>query len=102
MIKINHYPNALLIKGHANYSEYGTDIVCAGVSAIVMGALNWFDQQKTTIKIDKGFILIIVDNHNQLYCQYLKLIMLQLKAIFLKYQSYIELHEYKQQYKRGL
>jgi hypothetical protein len=40
MIKINHYPNALLVKGHANFDEHGKDIVCAGVSAIIMGALN--------------------------------------------------------------
>ena len=102
MIKINHYPNALLVKGHANFDEHGKDIVCAGVSAIIMGALNWFDQQKTTIKVEQGFILIIIDNNNQLYRQYLELIIIQLKAIYFKYQSYIELHEYIQQYKRGL
>lgn len=54
MIKINHYPNALLVKGHANFDEHGKDIVCAGVSAIIMGALNWFDQQKQQLRLSKG------------------------------------------------
>lgn len=26
--------------GHANFAEYGSDIVCAGVSAVAFGALN--------------------------------------------------------------
>ena len=32
----------LTIKGHAGHSKYGTDIVCAGVSAIVSMLLGYF------------------------------------------------------------
>ncbi len=28
------------VTGHANFAEYGSDIVCAGVSAVTFGALN--------------------------------------------------------------
>lgn len=28
------------IEGHANFSEYGSDLVCAGVSAVAFGTLN--------------------------------------------------------------
>jgi uncharacterized protein len=28
------------IKGHANFDQYGSDIVCAGVSSVSFGAIN--------------------------------------------------------------
>lgn len=33
----------LTVCGHANYSEKGTDIVCAGVSAIVQALIGWIE-----------------------------------------------------------
>lgn len=32
--------HSLLIKGHANTGDYGKDLVCAGVSAVSIGAMN--------------------------------------------------------------
>ena len=32
--------NVLEVSGHSNYDTKGKDIVCAGVSAIVVGGLN--------------------------------------------------------------
>ena len=31
---------SLTVSGHANSGEYGKDLVCAGVSAVVVGGLN--------------------------------------------------------------
>jgi len=43
MIKIKYAVESgdmlISVKGHANYGEFGKDIVCAGVSAIVQTAL---------------------------------------------------------------
>lgn len=36
----DHKISAFTVKGHANFDEYGSDIVCAGVSAVSFGALN--------------------------------------------------------------
>ena len=33
----------LSVYGHANYSSYGTDIVCAGTSALVQALIGWID-----------------------------------------------------------
>ena len=33
----------LTVCGHAGYSEKGTDIVCAGVSAIVQALIGWIE-----------------------------------------------------------
>ena len=35
---------SLNVKGHANFADFGEDVVCAGVSSIVFGALNAFDR----------------------------------------------------------
>lgn len=43
MINIKIYNNGLIVNNHANFARHGNDIVCAGVSAVVMGSLSWFD-----------------------------------------------------------
>ena len=35
---------SILIKGHANCGDYGKDLVCAGVSAVSVGALNALEE----------------------------------------------------------
>lgn len=34
----------LSIVGHANYAEYGKDIVCAGVSSLVQALIGWLEE----------------------------------------------------------
>lgn len=48
MIKVEMENNKIEIKGHANYDDYGKDIVCASVSSIVIttiNAINEFDPE---------------------------------------------------------
>ena len=40
MIKVEIENNKIEIKGHANYDDYGKDIVCASVSSIVISTIN--------------------------------------------------------------
>lgn len=35
--------HTLVVLGHANYAEYGKDIVCAGASALVQALIGWVD-----------------------------------------------------------
>jgi len=50
MIKVSIYKNAenlitgFSLSGHADYSEYGSDIVCAAVSALVINTINSVEQ----------------------------------------------------------
>ena len=39
----------LVVLGHANYAEYGKDIVCAGVSAIVQALIGWCEDNYETV-----------------------------------------------------
>lgn len=36
--------HTLVVVGHANYGEYGKDIVCAGVSALVQALIGWIEE----------------------------------------------------------
>ena len=40
MIKVNINNNKITISGHANFNDYGKDIVCAAVSSIVTASVN--------------------------------------------------------------
>ena len=40
MIRVEIENNKIEIKGHANYDDYGKDIVCASVSSIVITTIN--------------------------------------------------------------
>ena len=40
MIKVIYSKNIIKISGHANYDEYGKDIVCASVSSIISCTTN--------------------------------------------------------------
>ena len=40
MIKINKKDNVITISGHANWGEFGKDIVCAAVSSTVYTTVN--------------------------------------------------------------
>ena len=61
MIKItighasNHQVNFLEITGHANSAEYGKDLVCATVSAVITGGFNNLVNVKDyEIKLQEG------------------------------------------------
>lgn len=76
MIKVYIKDKQIIIIGHANYDEYGKDIVCASVSSIVTTSVNAcirFDvnsieyieeKDKLTINIlnDNKDCLLIIDN----------------------------------------
>ena len=36
--------HTLVVEGHANYGEYGNDIVCAGISSIVQALIRWIEE----------------------------------------------------------
>ena len=40
VIKKNNIIDTIILKGHANYDEYGKDIVCAAVSATYLCTVN--------------------------------------------------------------
>ena len=51
LTKDNNYYKRIIITGHANYADYGKDIVCASVSSTVITSIN------SCLSIDKDSII---------------------------------------------
>lgn len=70
MIKIkvnkNDNINSIIITGHANYADYGKDIVCAAVSATVICTINGI------VAIDDS-ILKVTNEKDKMLIQVLKI-----------------------------
>ena len=61
MIKVYREQNKIIIKGHADYDDYGKDIVCASVSSIVITTVNAIleiDRDAVIYKEEKDILTI--------------------------------------------
>lgn len=60
--KIKH----ILISGHADFADYGKDIVCAGVSSIITTSVNAILSFKETIKVkdNENLEIEVLENDN--------------------------------------
>ncbi|MBQ8234598.1 MAG: ribosomal-processing cysteine protease Prp [Bacilli bacterium] len=68
MIKISLLKDQIIIKGHANYAEYGNDIVCASVSSIAITTINAilrFDSNNISYIEKEGYLEINIINHTK-------------------------------------
>lgn len=55
------------IKGHANYAEYGNDIICASVSSIAITTINSIlriDDKAILYEEENGYLKISIVNHS--------------------------------------
>lgn len=66
MIRVKVKPDKITIKGHAEYEEYGRDIVCSSVSSIVTTTVNAiliFGKKTIDYKVSEGLVTIdIIEN----------------------------------------
>ena len=61
MNKVYREQNKIIIKGHADYDDYGKDIVCASVSSIVITTVNAIleiDRDAVIYKEEKDILTI--------------------------------------------
>ncbi len=62
MITIEIKKNSISVKGHANWSDVGKDIVCASVSSIIYTTVNGiFNIDKSAIKFKDNDKLLKID-----------------------------------------
>jgi uncharacterized protein YsxB (DUF464 family) len=65
MIKIKVNKDSIEISGHANYDDYGKDIVCASVSSIVTTTVNGILELENTINFksdDNKTVINVIKN----------------------------------------
>ena len=68
MIKVIYNDNTVRVSGHANYAEYGKDIVCASVSSVIATIVNCImniDKSSITYQDDGKTIIITKINNNE-------------------------------------
>jgi len=108
MINVSIYKNAenlitgFRLSGHADYSEYGSDVVCAAVSALVINTINsienftsdrfTLDQNEKNGFIEFHLVSTMSNNTNLL----LSSLALGLQGIVEEYTKYIKLTQVKQ------
>lgn len=66
--KIDNVVNNITIKGHANFDEYGKDIVCASVSSIVITSINAIlriDEKAINYQEKEGLVIIDINKHTK-------------------------------------
>ena len=101
MIKVNIEKNktkiiSLTISGHSNYDEHGKDIVCAGVSAIVVGGINaLINENKKAIDYEckDGYAKVIVKKIDSNINMILDVITTQLYTVEESYPKFIKIIE---------
>ena len=98
MIKVEYIENSsnieyIKISGHANYDDYGKDIVCSAVSAISMGALNALKNIENYAITQKEGLIIIENKNNSSYDDNIVLntMLIQLKTIEQSYPKFIQI-----------
>ena len=71
-IKVNYKDNfidSFKISGHANYDDYGKDIVCASVSSIAITSINLaikFDKDSVKYEEKSGLLSVQVLKQNEI------------------------------------
>lgn len=88
----------ILIKGHADYQEKSTDIVCAGISAITNGTINFLQThyQKDCQIFSSPAKIIFFPTRNNPNCQLcLQMMFYQLKNVANSYPHYLKISQEK-------
>ncbi len=65
MITITLYQKAITCNGHANFSSKGNDIYCAGVSAVILSAMNWFKKSDIEYEMADGLFKFKLVNQSE-------------------------------------
>ena len=93
---LNDSINELIVKGHSNFAPKGSDIVCAGVSAIVVGGINAIcslvNDNKINYEVKDGYVRLTSLNNIEVQ-NILKVIIVQLKSVEDSYSKHIKIVE---------
>ena len=96
MIKVTIKKDQITIKGHADYEEFGKDIVCASVTSIATTTINAIirlDSEAISFKSNAGLIDIVIKKHSDLVDTLLLNMTELLKELEKDYKKYIKINE---------
>lgn len=100
MIKVNVLVNKniekIIITGHANYDDFGKDIVCSAASSIVTATVNAvirFNKDYISYKEDKDKFIITINTWNEVVNNLITNMLDLLKELEKDYPSNIKIKE---------
>ena len=96
VLKKNNNIEKITFRGHANYAEYGKDIVCAAASATVLTTINGIlslDSSTIDVIQKDNNIDISIIKHNNISDELLSNMLNSLKTIRSNYPKNIEIIE---------
>ena len=100
MIKVNvlvkNNIQQIELIGHANYNEYGKDIVCSAASSIVTTTVNailMFDKDYITYQALKDKFIIIINSYNDIVDKLITNMLNLLKELEKDYPKNIKIKE---------
>ena len=95
VIKAEQKIKSILVKGHSNSAPKGEDLICAGVSSIIIGGANAIQNPECyTFKTQDGYFEITeLKTANEHDYNVLDTILVQLKTIEETYPKFIEVIE---------
>ena len=94
MIKVEVKKNSISIVGHANFSDYGRDIVCAAVSSVVITsieAISRFDEKAVDIEKKADLLDIKINKHDEITNKLIDNMLTCLEEIEKKYSKNIKI-----------
>lgn len=82
---------SLDVSGHAEYGEYGKDLICASASSIMFGLMNALDALGEDVLIEQEDNRIMIEDHSssQVVQDYIELVIMQMKTIEASYGDFI-------------
>ena len=94
VIKENNFFKEITLKGHANYDDYGKDIVCASVSSVAYMVSNTITEilkVNAEIKVNDGMMRLIVNKEQRHITKDILLgLKLHLEGLEEQYPEFIE------------
>ena len=89
--KNNNKIEEVSIKGHANYSDKGKDIVCAAVSAIATYSINLMEKLGYLIdnKVEEGYVKMINDANSEIVDKIFEQMEFEFNGLSKQYPKYI-------------
>ncbi|WP_423364619.1 ribosomal-processing cysteine protease Prp [Mycoplasma sp. P36-A1] len=93
VVRSNDFVNRIQISNHANAADYGEDVVCAGISAVIFGGLNALVMSgldQTRVEIKDAFVNVDLTQNEKLQI-IAQTIIIQLETIQESYPDYIDI-----------
>ena len=94
MIKVEVTKNNISILGHANYDDYGKDIVCAAVSSVVQTSVEGIasiNESAIDVKQSQDKLEIIINSNDEITTKLINNMLNCLKQIEKEYSKNIKI-----------